>query len=317
LRILRFLNLLAGLAILAVALGMWGAIVVPALDVITHFAYPLLIVAGACFVIALLLSRRWDSQRVLACVALIACLGLTGPEFVARLAPHSAPAGEPRLRLMTYNLFWQNKTPDKAEAVVRASGADVVILIESGNRLRFLRSRMTDLYPHQSYCPCGLTILSRWPIIDDYMRYNRWQIPTEMNWAVIESPAGRFTVMGVHMNWPTKPDAQAVDSANLVREAALFDRRSLIVMGDFNSTPWSRFIRRQDEHLQLERRTRALPTWPARLPWTEDRHAPFPLLPIDQVYAGTDWRTLAVRRGPSGGSDHYSVIVDLARRSAR
>ena len=63
----------------------------------------------------------------------------------------------------------------------------------------------------------------------------------------------------------------------------------------------------------LERRTRALFTWPAgrfsRLRFA----APFPILAIDQVYAGSDWKTVAVRRGPELGSDHYPVVVELAR----
>lgn len=317
--ILRFLNLLAGLAILVAALAMIGAFLIPVLDLVSHFAYPLLILAVFCFGLAFVLSRRWDVQRIVAALALVACLAVTGPEFVARVAPKSAPASEPRLRVMSYNLFWLNKTPEKARAAIRASGADIVLLIESGGRQRELANGLTDIYPHRAFCPCGLTILSRWPILDDYVQRYGWPPPqsdTTISWAVVDTPAGRVPVMGVHMHWPTSP-GQVVDRTNLLKEARLFDSRELIVMGDFNSTPWSAFMHRQDRLLGLERRTRALPTWPARLPWTEDRRSPIPLLPIDQVYAGADWRTLAVRRGPSGGSDHYSVIVDLARRSAR
>ena len=39
---------------------------------------------------------------------------------------------------------------------------------------------------------------------------------------------------------------------------------------------------------------------------------PFPFLPIDHVYAGRDWRTVRVQRGPRLDSDHYPVIVRLA-----
>ena len=40
----------------------------------------------------------------------------------------------------------------------------------------------------------------------------------------------------------------------------------VIVAGDFNSTPWSFSLRRQDRWFGLERRTRALPSWPAANP---------------------------------------------------
>jgi endonuclease/exonuclease/phosphatase (EEP) superfamily protein YafD len=250
-----------------------------------------------------------------ASLALIACLVVTGPEFAARLAPRSAPAGEPRLRVMSYNVYWLNRTPEKARAAVRASGADIVLLIETGGRQRHLPDGLEDLYPHKAFCPCGLTILSRWPILDQH-GWPPSQMDTTVSWAVVETPMGRIPVMGVHMHWPTSP-GQLLDRENLLKEMAPFDRKAMILMGDFNSTSWSRFMRGQDKLVGLERRTRALPTWPARVPGHESWRAPFPLLPIDQVYAGSDWRTLAVRRGPSGGSDHYSVIVDLARRSAR
>ena len=34
-------------------------------------------------------------------------------------------------------------------------------------------------------------------------------------------------------------------------------------------------------------------------------------MPIDHVYAGAAWQTIMVRRGPSMGSDHYPLVVDL------
>ena len=59
----------------------------------------------------------------------------------------------------------------------------------------------------------------------------------------------------------------------------------------------------------LERRTKALFSWPAYL----GAKVPFPFLPIDHVYAGKAWRTVSVKRGPRLGSDHYPVFVTLAR----
>ena len=78
-----------------------------------------------------------------------------------------------------------------------------------------------------------------------------------------------------------------------------------------NSTPWSFTLRRQDGRLGLERRTRALFSWPVAptYGWTP----PFPLLAIDQVYAGSDWKTVSVKAGPKQGSDHLPVTVVLRR----
>ncbi|MDE2488701.1 MAG: endonuclease/exonuclease/phosphatase family protein, partial [Alphaproteobacteria bacterium] len=83
------------------------------------------------------------------------------------------------------------------------------------------------------------------------------------------------------------------------------------VTGDFNSTPWSFSRRRWDKAFGLIRRDRALFSWPAgKTVWGVK--PPFPILPIDHVYAGPDWATVSIRRGPKLGSDHYPVVAILA-----
>ena len=101
--------------------------------------------------------------------------------------------------------------------------------------------------------------------------------------------------------------------ARLAEAVAPFDRASLIVAGDMNSTPWSYALRRQDKTLGLIRRTRGLFSWPAAEfgPWR--LRTPLPFLAIDQVYAGSAWKTVSVTRGPFAGSDHFPVVVVLSR----
>ena len=85
------------------------------------------------------------------------------------------------------------------------------------------------------------------------------------------------------------------------------DSSSLLLGGDFNSTPWSFARRRDDRAFGLQRLTRGMFSWPA---WAGALTA----FPIDHVYAGADWRLLDVRRGPNLGSDHYPLVVRVARR---
>ena len=89
-------------------------------------------------------------------------------------------------------------------------------------------------------------------------------------------------------------------------------RRRLIVVGDFNLTPWSFTLKRQDKALRLRRWTRALASWPAGK-FSRIMAAPAPFLPIDHVYAGSDWRAVRIERGPALGSDHRPVVVTLRR----
>jgi endonuclease/exonuclease/phosphatase (EEP) superfamily protein YafD len=102
----------------------------------------------------------------------------------------------------------------------------------------------------------------------------------------------------------------------VARRLDAFDRESLIVCGDFNSTPWSAALLRQDRLFRLERRTRALLTWPVQ-PYTRFRlTSPLPFLALDHIYAGPAWETVSVRAGPRLGSDHLPVVAVLRRRAA-
>jgi endonuclease/exonuclease/phosphatase (EEP) superfamily protein YafD len=150
---------------------------------------------------------------------------------------------------------------------------------------------------------CDTRIFSRWPIVDRArLLWGRRRPGRRLGDAA--PPGGDFTVVGNHFVWPIPPAAGRPRAGLLAgKDRAAFPKDSLIVTGDFNSTPWSWSLRRQDKALGLERRTRALASWPTG-EFSRLASAPFPILPIDHVYAGKAWKTVKVERGPSLGSDH-------------
>jgi endonuclease/exonuclease/phosphatase (EEP) superfamily protein YafD len=134
----------------------------------------------------------------------------------------------------------------------------------------------------------------------------------ELNGLVAASPLGPVTVLGIHAPWPTQA-ALAREHADFLPILRSYPAATTILAGDFNSTPWSFARRRDDRDFGLVRRTRALFTWPLA-----GRHRPpFPVLPIDHVYAGPAWATVGVARGPRVGSDHYPVLVTLSPTAPR
>jgi len=190
-----------------------------------------------------------------------------------------------------------------------------VITEESnGNAWPVLRA-LKKAYPYRSTCHarygCDIRIHSRWPIIDQHDVYGDGE-GLVTTWATLRHPRDDFTVVGNHFVWPIPAGRWQAQSRLMARKIARFPRDSLIVTGDFNSTPWSWSLRRQDKALGLERRTRALASWPTGA-FTRLASAPFPVLPIDHVYAGKAWKTVKVERGPSLGSDHRPVVAILAR----
>jgi endonuclease/exonuclease/phosphatase (EEP) superfamily protein YafD len=133
-----------------------------------------------------------------------------------------------------------------------------------------------------------------------------WRTMPDVARATYDTPQGPVDLLAVHLKRPfLSAEDQGAALSDLTHR---YDRRRLILAGDLNLTPWSSALHRLDSSLGLERRDRAAFTWPARvlaLDW------PAPFLPLDHVYAGPGWRTLAAWTGPAIGATHRPLVVDL------
>ena len=81
-----------------------------------------------------------------------------------------------------------------------------------------------------------------------------------------------------------------------------------LMMGDFNTTPFSRLPGMIEDGLGLRRVTH-LPTWPA--------NAGLPQLAIDHIFASKAFRVVGNEQiGQSVGSDHFPILMTLAVKLA-
>lgn len=288
------------------------------LDILTHFTPWLLagcLIGLACWAAT---GRHGHLTSWLAVVGGLSALVLMAPELVAAAGQKRGPADGPTLKIVQFNLWGRNRDPEATARWILEEDPDVIVFQEGFARSGGVARAVAIRYPHRTTCAeplaCSTMILAkRAPIAQGGLQAGVSDANLSGAWATFQGRRGRFTVVGVHYTWPVPAGPQQQQTLRLAKVLDRFPKESLIVAGDFNSTPWSFSLRRQDRLFGLERRTRALFTWPAgrfsRLTFT----APFPILAIDQVYAGSDWKTVAVRRGPLLGSDHYPVVVDLAR----
>jgi endonuclease/exonuclease/phosphatase (EEP) superfamily protein YafD len=282
------------------------------LDALTHGA-PLW---AACGVLGLVLAVAVSRDVGLAVVGILAAITPMTPELLSTLHPSAKPAkGAPTIKLVQFNLWNQNHDAQATAAWLSKQNPDVLIAEETGGWAWPVLRAVRAAYPYTTICRakygCDTRIYSRWPIIDERGLHEKREGSIGV-WATIRHPSGDFTVVGNHFVWPVPAGNWQKQSRALQARIAPFPKDSLIVTGDFNSTPWSWGLRRQDKALGLERRTRALASWPSGQ-FTRVANAPFPILPIDHVYAGKAWKTVKVERGPSLGSDHRPVVVTLAR----
>lgn len=223
-------------------------------------------------------------------------------------------------KVATFNASAESYLPSASAAVLTAADPDVILVQEPVQLLADARV-LKAAYPYVVSCnavsACELAIWSKRPILRSGHKDKRLGdaglSDLEFLWAETTAPDGRpVTVATTHFIWQLQR-GQKGQRALLDRYAAALPQTDLVLSGDLNLTPWTYAMRVQDRRLRpLSRRTRALFSWPAFVPRIF-MPVSFPLVPIDHVYAGPAWKTVSVRRLPPAASDHYPVMVTLAR----
>jgi endonuclease/exonuclease/phosphatase (EEP) superfamily protein YafD len=287
------------------------------LDVLTHFTSIWLAGTLTAAAIWAMTGQRGRSTPLLALIGVLSCLTLMTPELAAATKAKGGKVDGEVLTIVQFNLWGRNRDPQATAAWILKTDPDIVVVEEGFARSGGVTGALRKRYPHRTTCaepwPCSTMILAkRRPVREGGLSTAVSDAHLSGAWATFASDQGPFTVVGVHYTWPWPAGPQQQMTLRLSRVLERFPRDRLIVAGDFNATPWSFSLRRQDEMFGLERRTRALPSWPAGDFSRLHVAAPFPIFPIDHLYAGERWRTVSVQRGPRLGSDHYPVVIRLA-----
>ena len=291
----------------AAAIAAYGGRFSLTLDHFTHFALFYAAVGLFAGAFALLTNARGRRLTLALCiVAVLASLGLMAPELV-RETGHRLPETAPgTIKVIQFNALRTNTDLRRTVNWLIAQNPDVVAVSEARADLRDLLVARTGW--KVAGAKGTLMIFTR----ERYLRMERPRLPkgsqlTFVN-ATYAMAGGEIEVVTTHLDWPTRPifrrQPQDLESVASRRPTA-----RMLLLGDFNNTPWSRHIRGLDSRLDLIRRDKAVATWPAQV---LGRAWPLPFLPIDHIYAGPGWATIKVERGPWLGSDHYPLIVTLA-----
>lgn len=302
------LILLVSILVTLVAGFAHGGLVSPQLDVLTHFA-PFYLV----FAILLVLMGGFVPVPglrlaifIVGVTGAVASLLLIGPEFARSRGRPAAPTPD-AIKVIQFNAWGQNREGDRAVAWILAQNPDFILLQEGGQ----IRGGLAAHGYRTTCAACGSLIMSRSePVVrDEVPVVNGRRLIAH---ATFRDHRGEFDVIAIHKSWPTRIARLRRERRGLENLLAGMPRQRLIVAGDFNSAPWSFTLRSLDRLIGVERRTRALASWPAGRLSHYRWPAPFPFMPIDHVYAGSGWETVEIRRGPRLGSDHYPVVVTLS-----
>jgi endonuclease/exonuclease/phosphatase (EEP) superfamily protein YafD len=299
----------------ATAVGAEGGRWVDKLDLLAHFALVWLAAGALAFILSWASPSVWRGSliRLAALVAILAAGGLVLPDFTRQRSPFASASAPHQVKLIEFNQWGANSDPDRVVAWIAAQHPDLVVVVEPNPALEPKLRQATGL---ETVSLDGSLIATRHRVVKIRHAWDAHELPGQlffMNWPEVYGFDGKpFTLIGVHIGWPIPARRARAEALHLTLTLDTIDRPSTILAGDFNSTQWSYLRRQADEAIGLERRDRALPSWPARLPMLHGRDFPIPFLPIDHIYAGSLWRTVKVERGPRLGSDHYPLIATLA-----
>ncbi len=281
----------------------------PDFDVFAQFGIQFIAISIA-FSIALFFRRFKFQIGTIITLFLLVLYG-AWPHFISTtlsVGPFQLQAEEKKLSIAHFNPLAGNLDHPAITKEVLRLDADLVSLVEIDPNMKLtIIPALQVKYPYSYDCSgtdyCQNIILSKYPILNGDGQghwigppYSRVHLGGEMT---------GVTFVSVH----TTRFPQSRDQLRQVRELLrLLESESgdLIVMGDFNATPFSRITTTLEQGANIRRLT-DLPTWPSRI------H--LPQVAIDHAFASENFRVIGKQQiGEAAGSDHYPIILTLARK---
>ena len=319
-----------GATLIAVA-ALFG-FAVPFLDLFNHLQLLLFLslVIGMVLTVPLFLRSRWQRPvLVLSLLGLVASGTTFVPELVAGFAARPAlpDDGRPVLKVMTHNVFGLNYDMQRVDAVIAAEDPDIVVLQEYFDEQEVdLHPLLSARYPHFVRCRGGkranLGLYSKSPF-DQAM--GAGDCPEDANGSqrtahilatFTLADGSKFSLMTTHMEWPFPLERQQAQ-LEVLAEAAKAVKGPLVVVGDFNSTPWSYALRGFAAATGMERQDHNLVTFPLvfTVPDEWSRRGlidTIPFLPLDHVFTRDGVAVHELQLGEATGSDHLPIVFSLS-----
>ncbi|MBW4642199.1 MAG: endonuclease/exonuclease/phosphatase family protein [Goleter apudmare HA4340-LM2] len=295
------------------------------LELITHFRVQYLVLS---LIVSIVIVILWKTHHLKNKVVVFAALVLLGMNAIAVLPwylPHSqqvAINSAKQIRVLSFNLNVQNKNAEEVINLVQNERPDIALFIEiSQGTFDKLKIELKNTLTNGFRSPGGgLAILTRLPIKD--VKGDNFNGKSGHNLiATLALDNKLIKFIGTHPLVPVKPSTFHRRNQQL---AALSDyipsiKEPLILVGDFNLTPWSPYYRRFVNKTNLHN-TRlgfgVLPSWPRSASHVNLPSWLLPLMniPIDHCFVSQQFGVARTHIGANANSDHASLITDLVLR---
>ncbi len=303
----RFCEIMAILSLACIwlgSLGRYGWF----LDLLSHFRLQYMVVCVVVLLLALIRRRTW-----LVFVTVISLLwNLQIVYAFNQTADVLQTTDEKPLRVMTFNVMFDNDNHVAVIEHVMKANADIVCLLETDETWRTSLEPLRVKYPYRfegmNEGKFGIACFTRLPMkSSELKRFTVWGLPTLL--LTLDHLGRRLTFIGTH---PMPPigglnahewRSQLSEIGSMVSSI----EGEVIVAGDFNATPWCEGMRLLCEKSGLQFRSVDPvwpPTWGLRLPM---------MISIDHVLVKGGLTVRKREIGPDLGSDHRPVLVEIVR----
>lgn len=256
-------------------------------------------------------------------LTLLVPLFFTTPQDSYLAAANHVPGST--LRLLLVNLDHENKDTTSAIKYIESQSVELVLLQEVTSRwLAVLQSnlsryRVAMSLPRENSTGVAMLVPTTPSQSVEIVATQTLELPPNSGQPLVETTlrwGGReVVILGLSIARPRNRDSSAFQQVEFDAAAEWSlrqqrqEKREVVVMGDFNSTPWSgryeKFL--QDSHLRNSLRGFGLqPTWHASLP------SPL-MIAIDHCLHSQSIKTVNRATGANIGSDHLPLFVELQR----
>ncbi len=225
----------------------------------------------------------------------------------------SARGGHPTLRLMIANVLMKNREAEGLLQYVRDKKPDLLILDEPDAWWEDRFRAVEDLFPY--------TLRDARPNTYGMLLYSRLPFREAEKRCIVEPDVPSFHVcfdvgtyrVRLHCIHPKPPFPKEAESTEgrdaelvIVGRLAAREEDPVVVAGDLNDVAWSHTTRlfQRVSGLLDPRRGRGM---------YNSFHARYPFVrwPLDHLFHSPHFRLAHLERGPSYGSDHFPILVEL------
>jgi endonuclease/exonuclease/phosphatase (EEP) superfamily protein YafD len=290
--------------------------------------YAAILVTG---VFIFLLQRSWLISGVLGLILIANALTLAPTLIIKK----SAPRRQQSMKLLQINLNYKNEQYSRVLNYVQKVDADVLVLEEFTPEWekQFEVELIRAAYPYQITVPrtdtYGIALFSKFPLTNKrilHLADFEWpSIMTEI--AFDEKP---MQIVAAHFMGPMTRLGWEEQTSQI---EALVSRRdllhgSLVIVGDFNTTPWTQnfgSLKKQLHLIDSLSSTGLQSSWPSPEPIVVLKKFGLTFtpqlfginwavsLPLDHCLSSQDLIIYDRKVGPFVGSDHFPLLVSIAR----